>query len=92
MMQYYPNLFNDTFFELRDYFDIIEEKRGGQKYENGKYIDEYLNFMGMEAGFNKSDLTKRYRQLCVIMHPDKGGNNTLFIKLLKAKNELLKRL
>lgn len=84
----YPSALDDSFFELAKHFRTKKKKPEAKPITE----DEYIQFMGLTAGFTKRDLTKRYRQLCLIYHPDKGGSEKMFLKLQRCKEELNKRL
>lgn len=60
------------------------------KVEN--QFEDYLNFTGLHVGSSKTELLKRFLELCLIHHPDKGGRAENFIKLKMAKQYLNEKL
>ena len=48
-----------------------------------------FEFLNLELNATQDDVKKRYRELAVVYHPDKGGNNDKFIELTEAKNKCL---
>lgn len=58
-------------------------------------LDEYktyITLLRLEQDFKAEDVSKQYRQLSLIHHPDKGGNSEKFIELTEAKNKCLEYL
>ena len=45
-------------------------------------IDEAMEILGLEPGFNQRDLKKAYKRESMKYHPDRGGNNPEHIKKL----------
>jgi len=46
--------------------------------------------LGLNKGATIPQIKKKFRELCMIHHPDKGGNQALFIKIKDAYEALLK--
>jgi hypothetical protein len=46
--------------------------------------DDDFEFMGLKRSCSEEDLKKQYHKLAKEYHPDKGGTNTLFIRLKNA--------
>jgi hypothetical protein len=89
VINFFSASYDDSFLKLEYYFDL---KYKNEIKINNDGISEYMSFMGLKPGFTKTELTKRYRQLCLLYHPDKGGNSQMFIKLQKSKEILGKIL
>lgn len=45
--------------------------------------------LGLKKGATIPEIKRKYRELCMIHHPDKGGNTTMFIKIKDAYEALL---
>jgi len=48
----------------------------------------YYSILGIENTANADDIKKAYRKLANIHHPDKGGDNNIFVLLLEAYDVL----
>lgn len=48
----------------------------------------YHNILGVPANAGKDDIKKAYRKLCMVHHPDKGGNPNKFLKIKEAYEAL----
>lgn len=48
-----------------------------------------FNFLGLTEKSTMEDVKTAYRSLSMQHHPDKGGNNEMFIKITEAKNRCL---
>jgi len=51
-------------------------------------IDDDWKILGLIPPKTKQELKKKYRQLCLQHHPDKGGNSQDFIRLTDSYNTL----
>lgn len=51
-------------------------------------IDNDWKILGLVPPKTKKEIKKRYRQLCLKHHPDKGGNSQDFIKITDSYNTL----
>ena len=47
-----------------------------------------LEILGLKEGFSEEELRKQYRKLVKIVHPDNGGDKTLFELIVLCKNTL----
>jgi hypothetical protein len=93
VMIYFTQLGDESFLKLKNYFTINKKDAKGQVHAaNVKESDDMLSFMGLAQNFTKDDLNKRYRQLAMIYHPDKGGSVANFLKLQKYKEILEKNM
>lgn len=45
--------------------------------------------LGLDTDATASDINTKYRELCMVHHPDKGGNHDSFIAITEAKNKCL---
>lgn len=52
--------------------------------------EKALGILGLSPGVSASDIRKRYKELVIIHHPDKGGNRAKFIKIQDAYESLTK--
>jgi hypothetical protein len=57
---------------------------------SGNNIDNYLSTLGFDKIPVLDDLNKKYRELVMQHHPDKGGNSEMFQKITEAKNYILR--
>ena len=93
VMVYFTQLGDESFLKLKNYFVINKKDAHGTIHvAKIKETDDMLMFMGLSQNFTKEDLIKRFRQLAMIYHPDKGGRAELFLKLQKYKEILEKNL
>ena len=44
-------------------------------------LKEAYDFMGLDKNASNSEVNKTYKKLALMYHPDKGGSNSLFVKL-----------
>lgn len=51
---------------------------------------ESFAYLGLKEDATPEEITKRYRELSLKCHPDKGGSQEEFIKLTEHKNKALK--
>ena len=70
-------LFSNTVHALK--------KNGG----NSRLMDA-LRLLGVEITVNKDELKKAYREKVNLHHPDKGGDEAIFIKVTEANNIIKK--
>ena len=49
-----------------------------------------FSYMGLKEDATPRQIIKRYRELSLKCHPDKGGSQEEFIKLTEHKNKALK--
>lgn len=45
--------------------------------------------LGLDTSATKDEINSRYRELCMVHHPDKGGNQETFIVITEAKNKAM---
>jgi hypothetical protein len=45
---------------------------------------EAMIFMSLNVGYSEDELVKRYRKMCLTLHPDKGGTTEQFLELQNA--------
>lgn len=45
--------------------------------------------LGLNTDATSEEVTKKYRELSIKHHPDKGGNKETFIQITEAKNKIL---
>ncbi len=55
---------------------------------NNKPTESY-SVLQLETSANETEVKKKYRELSVSCHPDKGGNQDKFIQITEAKNKIL---
>lgn len=48
--------------------------------------------LGLQAGYNKDDITRAHKRLMQKLHPDRGGSDALAAQVNQAKDVLLKHL
>lgn len=53
---------------------------------------ESFNVLGLPTTSKADEVMKKYRELSNKHHPDKGGNNDMFISITEAKNKVLSYL
>ena len=51
------------------------------KYTPSNTIIEALNYFGLQGNINYTDIKKKYRELALKHHPDKGGDTIIFQKI-----------
>lgn len=98
--KYFPTRCNDTsFFNLVDILEKGKPKeRPHQKQQKQKpkpqqpksAKEEAMHFMNLKTGFTLAELRRKFRKLCLTLHPDKGGDAETFIKM-KSHYDLLKK-
>jgi DnaJ-domain-containing protein 1 len=55
---------------------------------NGLYDPDLLAVLGLSEGASADEIKKRFRELALKYHPDKGGDSERFIELLDAYKKL----
>lgn len=50
---------------------------------------ECFEVLGLPDTANESDVSKAFKKLAHIHHPDKGGKQDVFIKITESKNKCL---
>jgi hypothetical protein len=80
---------------LRDFMDSRRAHRPPPGRSTTMNRDEALEVFGLTkeefAAMNKKDITKIFREKAHEAHPDKGGDQDAFVRLVEAYNTLLKR-
>jgi len=51
-----------------------------------------FNVLGLPTNSTSEEVIKKYRELSIKHHPDKGGKNETFIEITEAKNKILSYL
>lgn len=51
-------------------------------------MSNYYDTLGVSPSANKAEIKKAYHKLCMIYHPDKGGDKDKFIKINEAYEAL----
>ena len=78
--QNYYNTFNDNF----------------NKFKNQKnatsLLKAHFDKLGIEVTKNISIIKSQYRKLCLIHHPDKGGDKNMFISITESYNYILQHI
>lgn len=78
------NDFNNNF----NYFNNLHIK-----FENsGNLLKFHFDKLGIEITKNISIIKTQYRKLCLIHHPDKGGDKDLFISITDSYNYILQHI
>lgn len=85
---------NKKFYDLFNFFDNIDKWYNPEKFEKEEakhhWSVPYIQMLGLQEGFTKSDLRRKYRKLVLIHHPDKGGSQDEFLAIHEAYKMLLK--
>lgn len=90
-IKYYPAKCSPDFLGFANrYKDLGSLKR--KKTVTQVEYDESLVFMNLKKGYSYEDLIKRYRELSLVHHPDKGGSSEMFINLTEHMNILRHKL
>lgn len=76
-----PSQFKEMFDDL---FVRITAKRAAVS------LSEVI--LDLRSPYTKADVVRAYRQAVLVHHPDHGGSNEAFNRVVKAKDELLSRL
>lgn len=79
--QLYPFRYDNSFLTLSFYFLKKDRYVVNNKPLFTFDIKEQLSFMNLNVNFTKNELDTKYRELCKIYHPDKGGSSEMFNKL-----------
>jgi hypothetical protein len=45
--------------------------------------------LGLDTSATKEEINSKYRELCMVHHPDKGGKQDNFIAITEAKNKAM---
>jgi len=75
------NFFDESFF-YSILADMLKVKKPLEAFE----------ILGLPLEANQEDVKLKYRELCFLYHPDKGGKQEQFIKITEAKNKCLSYL
>ena len=67
-----------------------QDNRQSNNY-GGSTLDKALKFFGFSSMPNAAELKKRYRELALKNHPDKGGETAVFQELQNHKDRLYAR-
>jgi len=80
----YQRKYNEWYYN-RQYYRQQSSNYGGAP------LDEALKFFGFSSMPNPDELKKRYRELALKNHPDKGGDTATFQRLQNYKDQLYAR-
>jgi DnaJ-domain-containing protein 1 len=86
LADYYLNIDNLTDTTLDDVQQLLGDFWGS--YFASEKRDEALQVLGLKVESSQDEIEKRYRQLAMLYHPDRGGSNEQFIRLQEAKDIL----
>jgi len=85
-----------------DEYDIRQQQQIKKKeMEEKKFISEIKEFedkhdpyeiLNISTNSNKTEVTRTYKKLSLLHHPDKGGREELFNILTKAYNTIIQRI
>lgn len=78
--QNYYNAFNNNFNKYKD-----------QKNTNS-LLKAHFDKLGIEITKNTSIIKSQYRKLCLIHHPDKGGDKNMFISIIESYNYIMQHI
>jgi len=76
----------DEFFAYVYFEFYLENEIGGA----GVYDPSALTLLGLPLNADERDIKKRFRELAMMYHPDKGGAAADFIELMQAYERLVK--
>lgn len=93
--QYYENRQERQRREWRDWYNSDDNY-----YRNRSYspppprvsLEEALKFFGFESLPDADALKKRYKELALKLHPDKGGTHEVFVRFQDFKDLLYRKL
>lgn len=74
----------------RNYDNWYYNRQRSSNY-GGNSLDEALKFFGFSSMPNPDELKRKYRELALKNHPDKGGETAVFQELQKHKDMLYAR-
>ena len=74
----------------RNYNNWHNNRQRSSNY-SGNTLDEALKFFGFSSMPSNDELKKRYRELALKNHPDKGGETAVFQELQNHKDRLYAR-
>lgn len=57
--------------------------------QNQMSVDEAMQILGVNNRSSRDDITKAFKKLMLINHPDKGGTQYIAAKIIQAKKTLL---
>jgi len=77
--------FKDKYADFREKY-----KQYRKKWGTADNAGEPYDILGVQRNATKAEITKAYRKLAVLHHPDKGGDAEIFKRILSAY-EFLKR-
>lgn len=76
----------------RGIYELSSWIEGMKALPKPKEIPQYFRILGFSETPTKEELTKRYKQLVKISHPDVGGDSQAFILYQQAYEEAIKKV